>query len=120
MEKIASGWKARWKALYHRSGIQMILSIAFTAVAVVGMLFLGIALLLRFSSSANEVAAENSQRVLAQVNWSLDGYLRNMMRVSDTVYYGSSRTRIWTRTARRRSCTTRWSCCTPPASGSAS
>ena len=87
MEKIASGWKARWKALYHRSGIQMILSIAFTAVAVVGMLFLGIALLLRFSSSANEVAAENSQRVLAQVNWSLDGYLRNMMRVSDTVYY---------------------------------
>lgn len=87
VEKIASGWKARWKALYHRSGIQMILSIAFTAVAVVGMLFLGIALLLRFSSSANEVAAENSQRVLAQVNWSLDGYLRNMMRVSDTVYY---------------------------------
>ena len=87
MEKIASGWKARWKALYHRSGIQMILSIAFTAVAVVGMLFLGIALLLRFSTSANEVAAENSQRVLAQVNWSLDGYLRNMMRVSDTVYY---------------------------------
>ena len=113
MEKIASGWKARWKALYHRSGIQMILSIAFTAVAVVGMLFLGIALLLRFSSSANEVAAENSQRVLAQVNWSLDGYLRNMMRVSDTVYYRSSRTRIWTRTARRRSCTTHWSCCTP-------
>ena len=87
MEKIASGWKARWKALYHRSGIQMILSIAFTAVAVVGMLFLGMALLLRFSSSANEMAAENSQRVLAQVNWSLDSYLRNMMRVSDTVYY---------------------------------
>ena len=65
----------------------MILSIAFTAVAVVGMLFLGIALLLRFSSSANKMAAESSQRVLAQVNWNLDSYLRNMMRVSDTVYY---------------------------------
>ena len=76
-----------WKSLYHRSGIQMILSIAFTAVAVVGMLFLGMALLLRFSTSANEMAAENSQRVMAQVNWNLDGYLRNMMRVSDTVYY---------------------------------
>ena len=51
------------------------------------MLFLGMALLLRFSSSANEMAAESSQRVLAQVNWNLDSYLRNMMRVSDTVYY---------------------------------
>ena len=82
-----SGFKARWKARYHHASIQLILSIAFTAVAVIGMLFLGMALLLRFSSSANEMAAESSQRVLAQVNWNLDSYLRNMMRVSDTVYY---------------------------------
>lgn len=87
MEKNPSGFRARWKTRYHRSSIQMILSIAFTAVAVVGMLFLGMALLLRFSASANEMAAENSQRVLAQVNRSLDNYLRNMMRVSDTAYY---------------------------------
>ena len=87
MDKKPSGFRIRWKTLYHRSSVQMILSIAFTAVAVVGMLFLGMALLLRFSSSANEMAAESSQRVLAQVNWNLDSYLRNMMRVSDTVYY---------------------------------
>ena len=87
MDKKPSGFRIRWKTLYHRSSVQMILSIAFTAVAVVGMLFLGIALLLRFSSSANKMAAESSQRVLAQVNWNLDSYLRNMMRVSDTVYY---------------------------------
>ena len=87
MEKNPSGFRARWKTRYHRSSIQMILSIAFTAVAVVGMLFLGMALLLRFSASANEMAAESSQRVLAQVNRSLDNYLRNMMRVSDTAYY---------------------------------
>ena len=87
MDKRPSGFKARWKARYHHASIQLILSIAFTAVAVIGMLFLGMALLLRFSSSANEMAAESSQRVLAQVNWNLDSYLRNMMRVSDTVYY---------------------------------
>ena len=87
MDKKSSGFKARWKARYHHASIQLILSIAFTAVAVIGMLFLGMALLLRFSSSANEMAAESSQRVLAQVNWNLDSYLRNMMRVSDTVYY---------------------------------
>mgnify|MGYP004654174485 FL=1 len=78
---------AKWKKLYHRSSIQMILSIAFTAVAVMGMLFLGAALILRFSSATKEMAEENSQRLLAQVNLNLDGYLRNMMRVSDTVYY---------------------------------
>ena len=87
MDKKPSGLRARWKKMYHRSSIQLILSIAFTAVAVVGMLFLGMALLLRFSSSANEMAAETSQRVLEQVNWNLDSYLRSMMRVSDTVYY---------------------------------
>ena len=31
----------RWKELYHRSSIQVILSLFFTAVAVVGMVFLG-------------------------------------------------------------------------------
>ena len=87
MDKKPSGLRARWKTMYHRSSIQLILSIAFTAVAVIGMLFLGMALLLRFSSSANEMAAESSQRVLEQVNWNLDSYLRSMMRVSDTVYY---------------------------------
>ena len=48
MDKKPSGLRARWKTLYHRSSIQLILSIAFTAVAVIGMLFLGMALLLRF------------------------------------------------------------------------
>ena len=79
MDKKPSGLRARWKTMYHRSSIQLILSIAFTAVAAIGMLFLGMA--------ANEMAAETSQRVLEQVNWNLDSYLRSMMRVSDTVYY---------------------------------
>ena len=48
MDKKPSGFKARWKARYHHASIQLILSIAFTAVAVIGMLFLGMALLLRF------------------------------------------------------------------------
>ena len=51
------------------------------------MLFLGIALLLRFSSSANTMAADNTKRILSQVNFNLDRYLHNMMQVSDTVYY---------------------------------
>ena len=87
MDKRASCFRGKWKQLYHSASIQLILSVAFTTVAVMGMLFLGVALMLRFSSSSNAMAAESSQRVLAQVNLNLDSYLRNMMRVSDTVYY---------------------------------
>ena len=87
MDKRASCFRGKWKQLYHSASIQLILSVAFTTVAVTGMLFLGVALMLRFSSSSNAMAEESSQRVLAQVNLNLDSYLRNMMRVSDTVYY---------------------------------
>lgn len=87
MKKLYGGLRQWWQGLYHRSSIQVILSLSFTAVAVVGMAFMGIALFLRFSASTNAMAAESSQRVLAQVNLNLDSYLRNMMRVSDTVYY---------------------------------
>ena len=76
-----------WQEFYRRSSIQGILSLSFTAVAVVGMILMGLALFFRFSASTNAQMAENSQRVLAQVNLNLDAYLRRMMRLSDTAYY---------------------------------
>ena len=76
-----------WCNFYRRSCIHVIFFLSFTAVAVAGMLFLGLTLFLRFSASNNAQLAKNSQRVLAQVNLNLDAYLRGMMRVSDTMYY---------------------------------
>ena len=87
MRGLSSSLRRRWDAVYHRASIQMILSLSFTAVAVVGMVFLGLSLFLRFSASNNALLAENSQRVLSQVNLNLDARLREMMRVSDTAYY---------------------------------
>ena len=43
--------RQRWQALYHRSSIQFVLSLSFTAVAIVGMVFMGLALFLRFSAT---------------------------------------------------------------------
>ena len=77
----------RVSARYRKMSIRMVLSLSFTAVAVAGMIFLGLTLFLRFSASNNAQLAKNSQRVLAQVNLNLDAYLRGMMRVSDTMYY---------------------------------
>ena len=87
MKQKREGLRRWWQALYQRSGIQLILSLSFTAVAVIGMVFLGLTLFFRFSATSNNQIAENSQRVLAQVNLNLDNYLRSMMRVSDTAYY---------------------------------
>ncbi|WP_295587544.1 sensor histidine kinase [uncultured Oscillibacter sp.] len=87
MHRLAEAIKGRWQMLYRRTSIQMILSLSFTAVAVVGMVFMGLTLFLRFSYTTNTQQAENSQRLLSQVNWNLDSYLRSMMRVSDTAYY---------------------------------
>lgn len=87
MAKLAAALRRRWSAVYHRSSIQLILSLSFTAVAIVGMVFLGMTLFLRFSASTNTQMADNCQRVLSQVNLNLDACLRGMMRVSDTAYY---------------------------------
>lgn len=87
MGKRLSGLRQRWSSVYRRISIQMILSASFTAVAVLGMLFMGLTLFLRFSSSTNAQQSAASQRVLSQVNVSLDGYLRSMMRISDAAYY---------------------------------
>lgn len=72
---------------YQGMSIQMVLSLSFTAVALVGVIFMGGSLLLRFSDSARSLTQQATRRVLAQVNLNLDSYLRRMMRVSDAMYY---------------------------------
>ena len=87
MTSIFKRFTSRWAQRYQKMSIQMVISLSFTTVAVVGMIFMGLSLFWRFSSATGELVAENSQRVLAQVNLNLDSYLRSMMRVSDTMYY---------------------------------
>lgn len=72
---------------YKKMGIQRVISLTFTAVAVVGLLFIGLSLSLRYSSVNQQVQAQASRQVLDQVNLTLDAHLRRMMRVADTVYY---------------------------------
>ena len=67
--------------------IQAVLSLSFTAAAAAGILLMGFSFIWRFSAANEQTVAENSQRILAQANLSLDSYLRRMMRIADTVYY---------------------------------
>jgi len=87
---MACNLRKKWsyfKEAYKRKSFQYLISISFTAVALVGMIFLGISLYSRFISSAEKIIRDNNKRVIDQVNLNLDGYLRNMRRVSDSMYY---------------------------------
>lgn len=75
------------KHAYQRQGLQYMISISFTIVAVIGMIFMGLALYLRFAASTENTMREENRRVIDQVNMNLDVYLRNMMRVSDSIYF---------------------------------
>lgn len=79
--------KDKLKEYYKRASIQYIISISFTIVAVAGMIVVGGALYLRFLNSTEEVVSKNNQAIIEQVNLNLDSYLRNMMKISDTIYY---------------------------------
>ena len=70
-----------------RSSIQFLLSLYFTTIAVLGMVFVGFMLYTRFVSSASELVVKDNERLLDQVGLNLDAYIRSMMRTSDAMYY---------------------------------
>lgn len=87
MREFLQNLAGTWIGRYRKMSIQMVISVSFTVVAIVGMIFMGMSMFWRFSATANQLIEENSQRVLAQANQNLDLYLRRMMRLSDTLYY---------------------------------
>ncbi len=72
---------------YKKKSIQYMIAISFTAIAVIGMVFIGMSLLVRFTTSNEASVSEYNKRILDQVNLNVDVYLRSMMKVSDSMYY---------------------------------
>ena len=70
-----------------RNSIQFLLSLYFTTIAVLGMVFVGFMLYTRFVSSSSALVVEDNERLLDQVGLNLDAYIRSMMRTSDAMYY---------------------------------
>lgn len=72
---------------YRKMGIRVMISISFTAVTVIGMFLLCGMLILRFSNATRILQQDTSQRMIEQINQQMDSYLRNIMQLSDTIYY---------------------------------
>ncbi|MGX8701884.1 sensor histidine kinase [Caproiciproducens sp.] len=87
MRKKARDFIDKITQLLQKKSLQFTISITFTAVSVVGMLIVGVSLSMRFISSSEKMVSDDNTRMVDQVNLNLDNYLRNMMRISDSMYY---------------------------------
>ncbi len=72
---------------FQKRSIQLIITISFTTIAVIAMAFMGIILYTQFAENTKHNAIESNKQLLDQAGWNLNTYLRNMMTVSDTMYY---------------------------------
>lgn len=72
---------------FNHKGIQFVIAASFTLVAILGMGFIGFFLYQGYGSAAEDMVLNNSKQVIDQVEINLNTYLRNMMRISDAVYY---------------------------------
>ena len=67
--------------------IQMTISISFTILSICSMALLGVTLYRQFSNRAEAMTIESTGQLLNQTAINLEDYLRNMRRISDTMYY---------------------------------
>ena len=72
---------------YKRSSLQWTISLSFTALAILSIGFMAIAFYSHSVNTLKEKTIEQNKQVMNQVSWNLNSYLRNMMSISDTMFY---------------------------------
>lgn len=82
------------RALFSRFGryirtksIQYMISISFTLISVVCMLVIGILLYAQFTNTLKATTLQENQQIVDQIGLNVTNYTRNMMRISDAMYY---------------------------------
>lgn len=77
----------KWLETYHNLSLRIIVWVSFSVTAIAATVLMGLSFYSRFSAQLQyEVQVEN-QSLMNQVNAQVTAYLRNMMKVSDTLYY---------------------------------
>lgn len=80
--------KPKGTRVFENTSIRYTIFIYFTVTALVAILLIGISLYSRLSGQLRVTIQEENQAVLTQVNRSVDSYLRTIMKLSDSLYYG--------------------------------
>lgn len=69
-------------------GIRSIIFLYFTITAAAASIFIGLSLYTRMSRQVSETVMEENQILIDQVNRSVENYLKTVMKLSDSLYYG--------------------------------
>lgn len=77
----------RWRAWMDKARLQTIILIPFTVIGVCAILILAVGLYIRFTNTAGDMAMEQNIQIVDQTNQAMNNYLKEMMQVSDSVYY---------------------------------
>lgn len=74
--------------VFENTSIRYTIFTYFTVTALVAILLIGISLYSRLAGQLTATIQEENQAVVTQVNRSVDSYLRTIMKLSDSLYYG--------------------------------
>lgn len=74
--------------LFSRVSIRSSIYLYFTVTALIALILLGVSLYGRLVGQMAAVIQEENQTMLTQVNHSVDSWLRTIMKLSDSIYYG--------------------------------
>ncbi|MCI9282008.1 MAG: histidine kinase [Lachnospiraceae bacterium] len=80
--------KTRKPDFFQKTSIRYTIFVYFTISALVMILLIGISVYGRLAGQLTEAIREENQTVINQVNLSVDSYLRTIMKLSDSLYYG--------------------------------
>ena len=81
------GCRERLAKYFDAQNLQTTILLPFTVAGLCVILVMAAALYLRFGITAEDMVEEKNIQILEQTNQSLNNYLKQMMKVSDTVYY---------------------------------
>ncbi len=73
---------------FQKTSIRYTIFVYFTVSALVMILLIGMSLYGRLAEQFLAVIREENQAAISQINQSVDSYLRTVMKLSDSLYYG--------------------------------
>lgn len=77
----------RFLSYFESRGLQFTLSLSFSLAAIVGMILLTVFITVRSDMNTKSLLREESERTVSQINVNLDLVFRDVMRISDSIYY---------------------------------
>ena len=75
------------KEEYRKRSLQWTISLSFTAIAFLSIVFMALAFYTRSINTIRTNTIKQNEQIVDQVSWNLNSYIRNMMSISDTMYY---------------------------------